>query len=208
MVLTQRHWLLSGAGVGIILVVLTYFGGVGPALSHNSSVRTQTSAIQDSNDLLAIKNNGLRAQAAKMDALATQLSQQRVALPATDNIAGFSREINQLATSDGVGITSFAAATPTQFLTTGAAPSTITGSPVGKLFQIPVSLVTAAPMANQLAFIKDLQASDSRAVLVGNVSLSLTTGPTVDATISLKIFLAPQNPATEAILQKALGAGK
>jgi Tfp pilus assembly protein PilO len=197
MAVSQRSWALGGAAVGVLMVGATYLIGVGPALSHNSSLRSQAADAKQSNDLLSIQIDGLRKESLQLPSFTAQLAAAKLSVPAQDNLDALTREINTLAGSNSLGITSISPSAPTVTSASGAptaaASSTAGGSPVGKLFSIPVSIVVTGTAANEIKFVASLHATGSRAVLINSVQTAWTggTAKTATMTIAAQIFVAP-----------------
>lgn len=191
MALSQRGWTLGGAGVAVALVGLTYLVGVAPELSSASSLNTQTDAARQANTLLALKNHRLQVESATMPALKLQSAAQLVALPSDTGVPALTRDLSNSAAAHALKLTSLAASAPTEVGAAAAAAHVAGGSPIGKQFQIPVSLTLTGSMSNQLGFLHQLQTAESRAVLVSSVQLS-TAQSVVTMTLALKVFLAPQ----------------
>jgi hypothetical protein len=205
MAVSQRGLIAGGAGIGVLMVAATYLGGIAPARSHTASVKSQVTAAQEANLLLTIKNNGLKKQAAGLSTLTAELAADQVALPGANGVPGFIREVNALAAANGVSISSIAPAAPTVANNTAATGSTATSTtPVGTVYSIPVAIVVAGSQPAELAFLKALQTTEPRAVLVGTVSIAAGAKGNATMSIASQIFLAPKSAAEQALLNKEL----
>jgi hypothetical protein len=84
-------------------------------------------------------------------------------------------------------------------------------NPAGHLYAIPVTVTVKGAPANELKFLASLQGVGKRAALISSSQFSADTttaanGKSVQLTVQLQIFAAPQSAADMAALQKQLGS--
>jgi hypothetical protein len=105
--------LLVIAGAGWMFVV-------GPATSQLSDVREQTQAARDQNDLLTLQLLKLEQQAAALDETRAEAEALAEKFPPTADQPGLFEQVNDAATSAGIGPKQVTALTPTPPVVGGA----------------------------------------------------------------------------------------
>ncbi len=204
------------------------------AAVHNSALEAANAKLKTQNDKVAVLRGQLRAALTALPfdsglpAFTRQLSQQatqnRVAL--TSLVVGAAAAAAPSAgaaaatpaAAGGTGSTAGATAAPAPTTAAGAAaapagaPAAVPGAAPGAaataLVSIPVSLVSTGAGADQVAFLKAIQAPASRRALVSAVQLSPISGKSNDGsttmTLQLTVFSAPLGKAGQAALEKLL----
>jgi hypothetical protein len=212
-----KLWTYGGIGGCTLLALIAWFAFISPAMSDVSSVKSQTSEAQTQNDVLRAKIAHLQQVDAGIADLRTQVTQVRAALPVTDGLPDFTRQLQTQAGIARVALTSITAGAPTQ-VGAGAVGSTPTTpaagvSAAGKLYSIPVTLVTNGDLPGQLAMLKEIQTVGPRRALVtstqfspGSTAITTSIDKSVTMTVQMQIFVAPQTPQAEAQLKKQLGS--
>jgi hypothetical protein len=176
----DRLWLLGGAIVALLLVLMTYLLIIKGQSDKTNSVKDEVASAQDQVIASNRQLNQLKADSANLDKYKAALATHQSALPANPGLPAFLRELHQAGDQAGVGIASLTVADPTAVTdasATGnsAAASSATGSTAtatSNTFSIAISVVATGPSANLTAFIKQLQAVQPRALLVSSVDIS------------------------------------
>lgn len=214
-----KLWTYGGVAGCLLLAVIAWFAFVSPALSHVSSVNSQTAQAQQQNDVLRAKVAHLQQVDAGIADLRTKVAQAREALPVGDGLPDFTRQLQAQAASARVTLTSITAGAPAVVGAgpAAAAPATPKGAATnaaGKLYSIPVTLVTAGSLIHQRGILNEVQAMGPRLALVTSVGFSPGSSATttsidnnVTMTVQMQVFVAPQTPTAEAQLSKQLGTG-
>lgn len=208
---SERFWLVGGALAAVVVAAVAWFGAVSPELSNASSLNSQTADAQTQNLALQAKIRKLQRDNANMSTLASSLLQARTALPFELGIAEYTHRLSDYAGLNHVTVTAVNASPP---VTANPAPgkpaaAPVAGSTAGKLFALPMTVIVKGNIANDLAYLRTVQA-DPRAALVTSVQLANDASKTADLTqltIQLQVFVAPQTPAVAAALQQQLAAG-
>ncbi|HEY3715520.1 MAG TPA: hypothetical protein VGL39_13420 [Jatrophihabitantaceae bacterium] len=219
----RRVWLGAGALAGLLLVLIGWFALVSPQLSSASSIRGQAAAAEQRNALLQSKIAKLQRQDADLDGLTARLRAALAELPVDSGLPEFTRQLSDQAKQHRVDLTSVSVgsvtpvttapatstSTPRPDATGTSAPST--SAPAGKLYAIPVTLVSSGPARDQLAFVRAIQVDGPRRALVTATQLTPASGsseasidPASTMTTQVTIFTAPLAPSAAAQLDKLL----
>lgn len=202
---SERFWLVGGALAAVIVAAAGWFGAVGPQLSNASSLDSQTLDAQTQNMTLQAKIRKL--QHADMTALTASLQQTRSALPIETDIAGYTHQLSGYAVQNHVTVTGINAAAPVSATAKPGQPAVpVAGSAAGGLFALPLTVIVKGSIANDLAYLKAVQA-DPRAALVTSAQLAndaSKTGDLTQLTIQMQVYVAPQTPELTAALEKQL----
>ncbi len=197
----RRLWIVGGAVVGILILVLGWFVLISPKLSSTSSLRGQTADTELQNELLQTKVTKLQKEAANGTELTQALKSALEALPFDSGLPAYTRQLTSQAAAAQVQLAS---------IVVGAVgPATSGGG--SALVTIPVTLVSHGSAANQLAFLNLIQSDGPRRSLV----LSSQIGPsgagkdpsidqTSQMTTQINVFSEPLNAAARAQLEKLL----
>ncbi|WP_454048525.1 hypothetical protein [Cellulomonas sp. Marseille-Q8402] len=184
-------WIAGTAFVALGILALTWFFAVSPTLDSASDAQTQTVDELARADLLEIQVAQLAKQFAEIDTLRGELADVRTKVPATADLSGFTRELQELASAAGVTVTGLAPSSPQAFVsaaatvdpastadasatdaatTEGAAaadPSAAVAAATGTgVYAVPVSFTTLGSYDAGVAFLKGIQEQASRLVLV------------------------------------------
>jgi hypothetical protein len=210
---SEKAWIGGGLALAVLAVLGVWVAAISPQLSSTSSLKSDRDNAETQNAVLLGKTNHLRADSKNLPQLAQQLADKLAALPITSDLADLTIQLNQQAKAAGVSLTSIAIGEPV-IANSSVASNAATGNPSGKLFEIPVTIVSDAPLSRQKVFLKSIQQTGPRAALVLTTKLipsssSLTTSidPGASMTTLFDVFVAPQSPAAAAQLSKQLAAG-
>jgi Tfp pilus assembly protein PilO len=180
----DRLWLIGGALAAAVLVVVSWLLLVTPQNNETASLQAQADEINRRATVMQSRFNQLRKENENLGEYQTKLATQRQALPTSSGMSDFLRGIQSAGERAGVSVNSVSAGTTSAI--------TVNGAPIGVL---PVSLTVVGPIANQRAFLIQLQTVQPRAVLVVGTNVASAdeerslTG-TVTMTISIRIFVA------------------
>ena len=207
----QRTRALIGGGivVALLIALLSWFVAIRPQLSSASSLRSQTTDSQLTNDVLRAKLRTLEKADQQRSSLAAELSAARDALPTTNGLPDLTRQIAAQTAATQVALTGIRASAPVLTSSSATGAATATGNPAGKLFAIPVTLTTVGALTNQRNFLEAVQQDGPRAALVSSVSFLPSSNATTGSlssittmTVQLQVFVAPQTEAEEQQLRK------
>lgn len=214
----DRLWVAGGVVGGILMTVLAWFMLISPQLSDASSLKDQKSSAESQN--LTIQTRITRLQSANLDDLRSQLATARQALPFSNGLAEFTRQLASEANASLVTVTSITAAAPVVVTggaaaATAGAPGSATTSAAGQTFAIPVTIVATGTPERLQSLLQKIQTLGPRRALVASTAMTPSGGNGTGNGISggaslnaqMQIFVAPQTPEAEAELEK-LAAGK
>jgi hypothetical protein len=204
-----RTWALGGALGCLILTGLAWFFVISPAISHVSSVKSQTSDVAATNDQLRAKIVSLRSENAKINSVRQSLAADRAALPVASGLPDLTRQLQAQAAQSSVVLTSLTAGTPSVVgaASTATTPnSNATSASVGSTYEIPMTLVADGNLVNQRMLLDLIQRKGPRLALVTSVSFgsSASIDRAVSMTVKFEIFLTPETPAEVAALTQQL----
>ena len=201
----------------MLIAAVGWFLVISPQLSSASSLRSQATAVDQQNSLLQAKVNKLKKANAGLSDLTASLQRALDALPFDSGLPALTRQLSAQArqhrvnlTSIGVGSINPIVSTPTPVTTAGSTAVTSAESS-GRLFSIPVTLVSTGSLRGQLAFLAAVQADGPRRALVTSTVLAPASGSataSLDAsctiTTQLTVFTAALSPQARAQLEKLL----
>jgi Tfp pilus assembly protein PilO len=217
--LTSRtaRWSSGTALLCLALLAMSWLFLVSPRRSEAAELRDQNTATQSQNDLLDVKIAQLRAQFAKLPESQAELAAILTQMPADAGVPRLVRDLDAMARSTGVTLTSVTpgagqallAATPAAAGAAGAAGTPGAGA-VGTagaatdgstVVSVPVSVVLSGDYFQTVAFLKQIQTDMPRAFLLTTVQMSAgaggasggasATGGTVQVTLSGQVFALP-----------------
>ena len=144
---SRRAWLGGGVVVALVLVAAGWLLFIHPELSSAASLRSQAQAAQFEDSLLVAKTAQLRKQSQNLGTMRTGLADALAALPADSGLPAFTDQLAAQAASNNVALTSITVGAVTAPTTTAGAatPSTTAGA----VYQIPVTIISVGPLANQ-----------------------------------------------------------
>jgi Pilus assembly protein, PilO len=206
------RWLAGTALLCVALLAGAYLLLIGPKRAEAASRRDENAAAQQRNDTLQIQIAQLRAQFARLPERQSELADILAQMPPTADVPKLVRDVDALAKDNGVTLTSVTPGTASYLAapSAGSATAPVTGSAVapatgsapsaagtlGQVAQIPLTLVLHGDFYAQLSFLKQLQHSMSRAVLLTGLQFTgaqTGAGPAgqVDVTLTGSVFALP-----------------
>jgi len=203
------RWLAGTALLCVVLLAGAYLLLIGPKRAEAASLRDENAAAQQRNDTLQIQIAQLRAQFARLPERQSELADILAQMPPTADVPKLVRDVDALAKDNGVTLTSvtpgtasYLAAPSAGSATAPSAAAAAAGSAaaaagaLGQVAQIPLTLVLHGDFYAQLSFLKQLQHSMSRAVLLTGLQFTgaqTGAGPAgqVDVTLTGSVFALP-----------------
>lgn len=181
----NRIWTLGVSLAAVVIVALGWFFAISPALAQADLASSQAKNADAQNAAQRIALVRLKGQYDKLPELRADLTKLQLAVPETSNLDALLDQLQQLAQSTGVIITSFTAAEATPYGGTAApAPAatetpkstgsstttdaTAASSPTGvkdRLFSIPITVAVKGSPEQVMAF-TDASQKGSRFFLV------------------------------------------
>jgi len=162
--------------------------------------------------VLQQKVAGLQRQNQKLGSLTTSLRDLVAALPFDSGLPAFTRQVSRQAVQSAVTITSVTVGSisPVNGTAAGGTSTSGTGSATGKVFAIPITLISTGSAAHQFAFLKAIQVDGPRRALVSSTQLAPggSEGTSVKGastmTTQLTVFTTPLSSLQQAELEKLL----
>ncbi len=217
----KRLWLGGGAVVGVVILLIGWFGVIQPELTAASAIRDQSESARTQNIALQANNARLKENNNDAGALRAGLSAALAQLPSDGGLSAFTRQLSAQATAASVSLTSVvvgaatpvtesAAATTPEAGTTTTTTTAAAATPSTGLVQIPITVTATGLGRHDLAFLRAIQWSGPRRALVTASQLSPSgaaaagiNGPCT-LSLTLTIFSAPLSPTAQAALEKLL----
>jgi hypothetical protein len=196
----DRLWLLGGLVVAVLLTVIAWQFFIKSQSDKTNSVKNEIATAQqqilDSTNQL----NQLKADSANLDKYKAALAANQQALPTDTGVPAFLNELHDAGAATGVTVLQLTVGVPTAVT---AAPAATTGSAGATaassgLEQLNLSLVASGTPDNLLAFLKQLQAVQPRAVLVVNVTESPSAGGQSSLSLTFDIFTSGSSSTASA----------
>jgi type IV pilus assembly protein PilO len=182
----DRLWLIAGATVVALLVVVTWLWLVDPQRTEATELREQTGTAETQAVLLRKRTAELAVAQTKIDQLTRTRDARLAALPAGPGVPAFLRQLQASGTAAKVDVSGITVGMP-------AEEKTLPG-----VWSLPIQLTADGTVAQLSAFLDQLQGSGlKRAVLVQTAGLSGGGGEVTSAarvmslSLSVKVFVAP-----------------
>jgi hypothetical protein len=216
----SRAWIGGGVAAVVLVSILSWFLLFGPKLSHNSSLRDQADSARTTNEGLSAEIVKLKAEQERLPEYTVTLRHVRNSLPITDALPAFSKASDTHARDSGVVLKSMTVGTITPVNQSGqaiTAPPSSGQAPTtaGRLFAIPISIVSTGAFDAQLKFLASLQKVGPRVALVSGTRFTPgddTKDEAVDKhcsmTTNVSVFVAPKTPQEAEQLQKQLAGSR
>ena len=118
-----RTWVVGGAAAAAVLGAASWFFVISPVVSDADSLKSQTQQVQQQNDQTRQRTADLARQKSKLPVLKDDLGRALQALPMSNGMPAFTRQLNAQATDYGVSVTSLTVGTiaPVQVTAAGGA---------------------------------------------------------------------------------------
>lgn len=103
-------WVLGTVVVALVLAAGAWFLAISPVVTRTQESRAQTESIEESNRLLQVKIARLAEQFENIEQYRAELAALRVQIPTDAQLSTYLREVDALAESQGVTVTSVSTA--------------------------------------------------------------------------------------------------
>lgn len=177
----RRTWALIGAAGTLVILAIGWFLFISSEKSSRSDLLDQAASTRDQAAITQSKIAALRKDNERLPTYKAQLAALAKALPVGVSTAPFVTDMQKLSTSSSVTITSINVTPPTTIIGSGT-PQTVDGATA-----LPITVAASGSPAHLEKFLHLLQASESRALLVGRVTESAPTGSTAGASPTLTV---------------------
>jgi Tfp pilus assembly protein PilO len=207
----ERLWIGAGLGLAVVITAIAWFFAISPQHSQAADLRSQNENAQSQNEVLQHRLTALRNQNKNLAQYQATLAHDQAALPSTDGLSDFLRELQAVGASTLVTVTSVTVGSPAPVVAVAAAPAatasaspTATASatasttaapavPTAAAYSIPINLSATGTTDQLSAFLDQLQTVQPRAVLVSHAAVSSASGPgdTTTLALTMNAFVAP-----------------
>ncbi|BBH66277.1 hypothetical protein ACTI_29620 [Actinoplanes sp. OR16] len=187
-------WLIGGISLIAVLIVASWFLMIKPKYAEADGEREQAGTITAQASSLKSKYSQQKKRAEDLDEYMAKLATYQAALPGKSNnndIPAFLRELQTLGTKLSVDVSAYSA----------AAPETADGA--ATVTELPITLNASGKTTNLSKFMKQLQGTQPRAVLVESANLT-TEGDYAAVSLSLNAFITTSETADLAELKESL----
>ena len=176
----ERLWLLGGVVAVIVLLATGFYLGVYPKYQEAGDLELlgDDTAAEVARERREITK--LEAQNQRIKTYETELGTRLAALPESDSVAELLRQVQTAGDLTGITVSG---------ISVGSAMEVKASGPLS-VHAVPVSLTASGPGAKVNPFLVQLQQSQPRALLVGNVNMAVATGDKVNLTLSVQAFYA------------------
>lgn len=195
----DRIWMIGGAAVIALLVVVSWFLLIGPRYTAADDVRAQTEDTQVQLISLRKRITELKKQQAELGTIQAALAKKQKALPADSGVPAFLRQLQDAGTATSVDVTGVSVSAPAQMIN------------LPTVWSLPITLTAQGSSTALESFLTTLQTGQARAVLIekANLSPQSDTTTTTDAgagslslSISLRAFVAPASGTAPKVATK------
>lgn len=174
---TQKWWAI-GAGTSVLVLAASWFLLIGPSRSDVTDLLVQAEQLQSQTDQQQLRTAQLQAALAELPKKEAQLATIQAQLPPDADIPKTITDLEGFAGQSGVSLDQVTPGTPAVGAGIDAAAASPT-SPV--LVQVPISLQATGDYFEASLFVKSLQTTMTRSMLIQGVQLAKATvaDPTV-----------------------------
>ncbi|GIF12583.1 type 4a pilus biogenesis protein PilO [Actinoplanes teichomyceticus] len=158
---TDRIWLFGGLAVIALLIAAGWFLLISPKYTEASDVRSQVDDTTAQLATLRRQLSDLKADNANLKKYQDELAKNRKALPDGDDIPALLRQLQNMGTKLDVEVTAYSATGRTQ------------SKAVSTVEELPITLNAVGKVADISRFVKQLQGSQPRAVLIQTANLTI-----------------------------------
>jgi hypothetical protein len=116
----NRYWIIGTVFAVVALAALGWLLGIQPKLQEATAADFSRSQVEAQNQAYEISLADLREQFENIEELRTEVDDLRESIPSDADYAGFVAELNQMASSSGVGIKSLTVSEATWYTSTPA----------------------------------------------------------------------------------------
>ncbi|MBB2947893.1 Tfp pilus assembly protein PilO [Actinoplanes lutulentus] len=173
-------WLIGGLSLIAVLIIASWFILIKPKYAEADGEREQAGTIAAQVSTLKSKYSQQQKRAENLDQYMTELATYQAALPQSSNnnsIPAFLRELQALGTKLDVDVSGYSAAEPE------------TSDDAGTVTELPITLNASGKTTNLSKFLKQLQNTQPRAVLIESASLTIESSTAASVTLALNAFI-------------------
>ena len=182
----DRLWMLAGAAVIVFLAVMSWFFVISPKYAEADDVLSTTADTQTQIISLRKRIAELEMQKSKLPQFKQALKRNQAALPSDSGVPDFLRQLQDSGDQVNVSVGGINV----------SAPSPVSGS--ATIYSLPITLSADGSATSLDAFLRQLQETQPRAVLIESVNVTAQNdsaasgGAAGDLTmsVSLKAFVA------------------
>lgn len=186
---------IAGTGVVVLLLLFgAWFLAISPVLTTAGETTAAAEQVETDNDLLTDRIGALREQFAQIDTYRAELATLRTSVPTDADVAGYLRQLDELATTHSVALLTLSPSTPVAFAPEAAAAASNeapadggTAEPAGGtdpaasastppasaapagLVSVPLGMTVVGAYENVRTFLDALQVGTQRLYLVESV---------------------------------------
>ena len=177
-------WIGGTVIIAVLASIAAWFLVLSPRLESIESIKSETVAVNDQNDILEIKIASLKVEFAKLDEYKAEIAALQVEIPTAAALADYTRQFAAIAEANAVVVTTWAPGAPFSFMpavsadapvpdadaatdpAAGAAPA----AQIPGFVAMPFSLTVVGTYSNTQAFLSQLQTGTERLFLVTALS--------------------------------------
>jgi type IV pilus assembly protein PilO len=179
----DRLWIFGGVAVVLVLAIISWFFVISPKYAEADTVRTAAADTQLKTVSLRKRIAELEKDSAKLPQFRRTLERNRNALPADSGVPDFLRQLQR--SGDALNVTVGGVNV--------SAPQLVSGFTT--VYSLPMTLTAEGRADDLVSFLRQLQDTQPRAVLIDSANLTSQEGAEAgaDATtvsLSLKAFVA------------------
>jgi Tfp pilus assembly protein PilO len=178
---SDRIWLFGGLALVALLVAAGWFVMIKPKYAEASDMRGQVEETTAQLAQLKKRLADLKADNAHLDEYKAEKKKSEEALPTVDSIPAFLRQLQNLGSDLHVDVSAYTAS--------GRSKS----EAVSTVEELPITLNATGTVKNISKFVKELQNTQPRAVLIQSADLKLGEKDAAELSLSLTAF---RNTAT------------
>jgi Tfp pilus assembly protein PilO len=218
----EKLWLVAGAIVGGVLVLVGYFMLISPQKSQTGSVQAQVASAQQRNAAANARIHALQQENANLAKYQADVDQAKLALPDSSGLPDFLRTLQSIGAATQTSITSMTVGVPTDVTTgngipgvatsagAGSSGGSVQGAPAastGKVYGLSITATIAGSIPRLNEFLKQLQSVQPRAVLISKLDENTVSQGNEKAgttlSLSFAAFVAPSSAAEQTQLAAA-----
>ncbi|BAL86119.1 putative type IV pilus biogenesis protein PilO [Actinoplanes missouriensis 431] len=188
-------WLIGGISLMAAMIIASWFIVIKPKYADADSEREQAGTITVQVSSLNSKYSEQKKRAEDLDEYMADLATYQEALPQVSNtneIPAFLRRLQTLGTDLSVRVNAYTAADPA------------TSTDAGTVTELPININATGTVTNLTKFIKQLQTTQPRALLIESAAMTRGSGRTATLQVSMNAFITASETADLEELKKSL----
>ena len=176
----DRLWMMAGAAVIVFLAVMSWFFVISPKYADADDVHSTTANTQIQIISLKKRIADLETQKSNLPQFKQALKRNQAALPSDSGVPDFLRQLQNSGDKVNVSVGGINV----------SAPSPVSGS--ATTYSLPITLTADGSATGLDAFLRQLQETQPRAVLIdsANVTAQGESAGVLTLSVSLKAFVA------------------